>query len=394
MKTAGLFLRRQYEPLTVGAKLICLSPDSPLTQFYNTDKKVYTPDRGVTGEELVIAPVVSASASDGSWNGLLGNAYLGDPTFYMDGSAITIDDVNYVLVADSTYRWALEIHKNFPIGERHTIWMEAEMNDYRTGQNIPIRTDTITLYTGAFASDGYLLSFSGSKNVVYDPLKDTKLAAEYLTAHGTTTADPEDGTGYEHTQTITLKKGTETVTSGYTLKAFLQKNGTSTQLTSGQGLLKSLTTTSITLDMRLADGENVTIAAYISGKEIARATVCTITRLRKVYNLTMMNEEDIYPNAVTHRDDICVNYEGAVLPTAENVIEMEWKTNTLYASDVTVGYGAKVEYPLVKTAVGNTSDDGWIEQYVEHNHKSAYALAVDESNNYLMDESGNYLIIN
>lgn len=393
MKTPGIYLRRQFHPLTIGSKLVCMSPDSPLTQFFDPDNNTYIPDRSAEGKALRLVPVISASADDGSWNGLLGNAYMGDPSFYMDGTKITPDNVNYVLEKDSKYRWALLIKKNFPTGEKHSIWMEAEMNDYRTGQNIPVKTDILTLYTGAFASDGYLLEFGGSKNILYDPLSDTKLAAEYLTAKGTATADPDDGSGYLYKQSVKLKKGNTEVTA-YTVKVYTEAGGTATELTAGKGLLASAAKDEIALDLRLADGDAVSVAALVGGKEVARATMCTVTRLRNAYEVSMCNEEDIYPTAVTHNDRVSVNYKATVLAAAENVIDMVWKTNTSYATETIVGYGAAVEYTLQETKVGNTYEDGWIEQYVEHEHRPAYALALDESNNNLTDESGNYLIIN
>lgn len=393
MKTSGIYLRRQFQPLTVGAKLVCASPDSPLTQFFDAGSNAYIPDRSTEGNALRIAPVITASADDGSWNGLLGNAYMGNPTFYMDGTKITIDSTNYALEADSKYRWVLAIKKNFPIGERHTIWMEAEMNDYRTGQNIPVKTDMITLYTGAFAADGYTLEFGGSKNVLYDPLLDTRLAAEYLTAKGTSTTDPDDGSGYVYKQSVKLKKG-KTDVSTYTIKVYSTTGSTTQELTAGKGLLAAASKNEVTLDLRLADGEAITVSALVGGKEVARAGMCTVTRLRNAYDVQMQNEEDIYPTAVTHRDRAFVSYKAQVLEAAENVIDMCWKTDTTYATETVVGYGASVNYPLQKTKVGNTYRDGWIEQYIEHEHKPPYALATDESGNSLTDESGNYLIIN
>ena len=411
MKTFGAYLRRQFQPMTLGAKLVCYSPYSPLTQSYDPKTNQYIPDRTAEGFNLKLVPIISASVSDGSLDKLIGNDYLDNPVFYMDTEDNIIDvssnSKDYNLESDATYKYILSINKNFSTGTSHSIWMSADFRDPRTNEVLKIKTDIVTIVTSAMAADNYLFTFEGSKKITYDPLSDTKLEAEYLTAHGTTTADPNDGSGYMCTLKYKLMKGTTEVTD-YTVKAFSTVNEKTTEITNiGRGLVQSLTKNSITLDLRCCDLDWISIAGYITTKdsagknvtsEVARASLCSIGRVRKAYNIQMQNEEDIYPTATRHIDWAVVNYNGQVLKAPENVIDIVWRTNTAAKSDVVVGYNTYVDYPLEKTGVGYNYEEGWIEQYIEHQHKEPYVLATvtnaDETEDYYTNEKGEYFIIN
>lgn len=398
MKTFGTRLRRQFQPLTLGAKLICYSPYSPLTQSYDPKTSQYIPDRTQEGFNLKLVPVISASVSDDSLKGLSGNAYIANPVFYMDGKKMTVtmgnDTSDYNLEEDETYKYILSINRNFPTGSSHSIWMEADFQDPRTEETLKLKTDIVTITTSAMAADNYLFSFGGSKNIIYDPLSDTRLEAEYLTAHGVPTEDPDDGSGYMCTLNFQLMKGSEKVTD-YTVKAFSTKNEKTTEITDlSKGVVQGLTKNSITIDLRVCETEWISIAGYITTKnsegknvvtEVARASLCSTGRARQPYIIKMMNEEDIYPTAERHIDWVVVNYNGKVLKAPENVIDIVWRTNTAAKEDVTVGYNAYVDYPLQKTGVGDTYARGWIEQYIEHQHKEPYALAVDTSTTGTVD---------
>ena len=73
MKTS-VRLRRAFTPLTIGSKLVCVSPDSGLSQTYYSKEEMYVPNRATS--PLRIAPIVIASADDNSWEGTMGNHYL------------------------------------------------------------------------------------------------------------------------------------------------------------------------------------------------------------------------------------------------------------------------------------------------------------------------------
>lgn len=395
------YLKRQFQPLTLCSKLVCITPDSPLTQYYSTEKKVYIPDRGESGYALKLAPIISATVSDGSWSNedTYKNLDLNNLSFYLDGTKITIPTVEsnittFELEGNEEYGKVLLIRKNFSTGEKHTIWMEGTLVDTRTNQNIPIKTDMVTLQTSVFSGDEYNMSCGGSSHVPYDPLSDTKLEAEYLTAHGTSTDDPNDGTGYLLKMPIQLYRGTVAL-SNYTIKLFCSENdGTESELTIGRGIVPSATIKEVTIDLRLADKSAVSVAAYISNVEVSKIVLCSVIRKREVYRLTTHNLEDLYPNAKYHYDKIVVNYKARALPAAENVIDVTWGVDTTKYTDKIVGYGGHVKYSLDNIGLGDDYNTGYINQWVEHQHKEAYALSVDESNNYLVDESGNYFIIN
>lgn len=391
MKTS-VRLRRAFTPLTIGSKLVCVSPDSGLSQTYYSKEEMYVPNRATS--PLRIAPIVIASADDNSWEGTMGNHYLGDTFWYLDGEQITIDGVNYKIVDDEEYKYVLECYVNFPAGESHTIFMSSTMYDYRTGENIPVKTDAITVSTDSFSVGQYRIEFGGSQNILYNPLKDTLLDYEYRTAQGEELGEHVPGKNdYLYTDTIDVYVGNEKMNpSDYEVKIFDSKTGT--ELIAGEELLVSATGGEITLDLRCADEERLDVAIYVNGKEAVRQSLCSITRERDVYLVKMINEEDIYPRAVTHWDKAIIQYDGEELKSGENVIDMTWYADSYRKKDNVVGYGKSVIYNIIDTGISETAINGYIEQYIDHKHKKAYESCLDENQEVLTNEIGEPLIFN
>ena len=108
----------------------------------------------------------------------------------------------------------------------------------------------------------------------------------------------------------------------------------------------------------------------------------------------MVNEEDIYPRAVTHWDKAIIQYDGEELKSGENVIDMTWYADSYRKTGNVVGYGKSVIYNIIETGISETAINGYIEQYIDHKHKGAYESCLDDNQEVLTNEIGEPLIFN
>lgn len=402
METARKRIRKDYAPLTVSVSLSCLSSGSPVTQVYNAVLNEYEPDRSVT--PTILQPVVTAAASDGSWPQPYANSLLANMVWKVNGVDITtLADWAGKFSIDTvgSTRGALTITRNLTPSERFTLHFEAELVDNRLGVIHPIVTDEIVLSTVDKSLDSYNISIGDATAIYYNPFLDKLHLYEYKVAQGKISASSAartaamDENAYLRTIPITVFKGPDAITSGYTIKLYRVVNATTfTEISaSDENEVDAITATGITLDLRLVTKENYLIVALIGTTEVARIQF-SVARLIQGFSCTPTNESAILPGQTARYDEALVDSEGKAVECPESIIAIVWYTTSAYKSDVRHNEGGHTVFQLKDTGVGDTYTDDWIDIFTEAIQKDAYSIAEDENGNTWLDENDNVLIFN
>ncbi len=401
MRTEKKFMRRRYAPLVTGCTLACTTPESTPTQIFNGSE--YQPNReGTAGVPCAICPVVSASASDGTWPDVRSNNRLSTMQWYVNGAKIdTLSDWTgkYSVGTDGDTKGQLLIKRNTGLNERIRLRFEATLLDSRTGDLIPVRSEETTLYTTEAAEDAWTVETDYPQNLIYSPVDDNLLLAEYRTAQGKATglaaAEQYNGNEYLRTAAIRVRKGMDLQTSGYSVKLYRTDSGSEVEVTTASPELVALTATSMTLDLRLIDsGATFLLKVVCDGKVVAVKTVGTVCRIARAISVKPMVEGDIYPDTVTMFQRAKVNYQSSTLADPDAVLRLKLLGSTAYETDVELGEGCDVSYRLDSMTVGNTDSDNYVTTCYDYEYKPVYCMATDESGNQFTDENGNPYIFN
>lgn len=394
-------IRRDFAPLTVSVGVACVSSNSPLTQVYNAALGEYEPDRSLT--PTVIRPDVTANASDGSWEHPASNEYLANMKWYVNGVDIsTLSEWSglYTIDTAGVTRGSLTIYKNIAPGVEVALHFEAELVDDRLGVTIPIKTDRLIISTFDQSEDTYSLSVGDANNIFYNPLLDKlhlyehKVAQGFIDESSSARAAAMDGNEYICTIPIDFYKGGEKLSSGFSVKLFRINSVTSfTELTTDDDEVDSISTSAITLDLRLISKADYMIRAYVDGNEVAQAQIA-VRRSSPKFSVSPTNSTSILPHQTQRYDVAMASSEGNIVECPGSVIRIIWKTDTAAATGVVHNEGEKTIFSLAKTGIGNTSVDDWLDVYIEAEHKDPYTVATDEDGNVYTDEDGNDYIIN
>lgn len=402
METARKRIRKDYAPLTVSVSLSCLTSGSPVTQVYNAALNEYEPDRSVT--PTILQPVVTAAASDGSWPQPYANSLLANMVWKVNGVDITTIAAwagKFSIDTVGSTRGALTITKNLTPAERCTLHFEAELVDSRLGVTHPIVTDEIVLSTVDKSLDSYSISIGEATAIYYNPFLDKLHLYEYKVAQGKISASSAartaalDANAYLRTIPITVFKGPDAMTSGYTVKLYRVVNQNSfTEITaSDENEVDSIAATGITLDLRLVTKENYLIKAFIGTTEVARIQF-SVARIIQGFSCTPTNESAILPGQTARYDEALVDSEGKAIECPESIIAIVWYTTSAYKSNVRHNEGGHTVFQLQDTGVGDTYTDDWIDVFTDAIQKEAYAIAQDGDGNTWVDENDNVWIFN
>ncbi len=395
-------MRRRYAPLVTACTLSCITPESTPTQIYSEGE--YQPDReGTSGVPCGLCPVVSASAKDGTWPETRSNKRLSSMQWYANGAKIeTLADWTnkYTILTDGDTRGTLLIRRNVGLNERIRLRFEATLLDERTGETVAVRSEETTLYTSQAAEDAWAVETDFAPNLTYSPLDDNLLLHDYQTSHGIastlTQADIYDGGQYLRTAAIRVRRGKEQQTTGYQLRLYRTESGTAKQLTAGTGELTALSLTSMTIDLRVVENGATYMLEVLStdGQLLVKKNVCTVTRLVRPVTVKPLSSADIYPDAVQMWQQAAVACRDKDVDCPEHVLKMQLVASTAYESDVVVGEGCKIAFPLSQFTIGNTTQDNYVTTAYEYDYKPVYTMATDADGNQYVDESGNPFIFN
>lgn len=402
METSRKRIRKDYAPLTVSISLSCLTSGSPVTQVYNAALDEYEPDRSVT--PTILQPVVTAAASDGSWPQPYANSLLANMVWKVNGVDITtLSDWTgkFSIETVGSGRGALTITRNLTPSERLSLHFEAELVDNRLGVTHPIVTDEIVLSTVDKSADSYSMSIGEATAIYYNPFLDKLHLYEYKVAQGkisessTARTAALDENAYLRTIPISVFKGANLITSGYTIKLYRVVNETTfTEITeSDENEVDAITTSGITLDLRLVTKENYLISALVGTTEVARLQF-SVSRLQQGFSCTPTNESAILPGQTARYDEALVDSEGKAIECPESIIAIIWYTTSAYKTNVRHNEGGHTLFQLTDTGVGDTYTDDWLDVFTDAAQKEAYAIAEDVDGNTWVDENDNVWIFN
>lgn len=401
MRTEKKFMRKRYDPLIVGCNIVCATPESPMTQLYSSNE--WQPNReGSVGVPCGLCPIVTANAKDGSWQGRSrSNAHLSTMQWYVND--VKIENASgwagkFSIVQEGDNRGMLIIKKNIGLNERVKLRFEGYIFDFRNNDNVPVKSDEVTMYTTQAAEDAWSVETDYPLNLMYSSIDDNMLLHDYQVSHGIasalTNSQINDGEQYLRTAAIRVRKGKELQTSGYSLKLYRTDGGTQQEVSVGYEL-QAFSLTSMTLDLRLVqNGATYLLKVVYGGKVVCMKTICTVNRLHRSISVTPACESNIYHNTETLYQRALVKYKDRDVLCAENTIKFQLLATTAYEKDVNLGEGIEVAFRLDELVLGDTQKDNYVETCFDYDYKDEYKVATDASGNVYVDANGNPFIFN
>ena len=399
METTKVRLRRNFSPLTAATSMVChTGSSSPFTQVYDAETSSYEPDRGGTssgvGSPCLVRPIIELNADDGSMTNARGNEFLSTSSmkWYVNGVDITTiqawQDGYAISTVAGPMRGTLTVYRNVPIGERCELTFEGVINDPRTNQNIPVTAGPVVLRTTDKSKDQWSMSICVDPSLEYDPIRDRLLLYNYMVAHGEVTAAPateqaaDDDSSYRQHVPIEVRRGVTLQNSGYTLELYRVNSSTGalTQIsTSDLNEVISMSLSELVVDLRLIEKEEYVLIAKHGTTEVARQSF-GMKRHNGDYTLTPVNAAGVAPSDIIRRDVLQGRYDGNTLDHPACAIRILWKTKASGSNTtITQNEGETTEYNLGKAGLGQDYATAEIDQWVESEVKSKYAIAKEST---------------
>ncbi len=406
--------RIDFSPLMLTCHLACMTPDSPAAQTANSLINEYEPDRSVS--PTIIRPEVTVNDPDGVYTSGVNNRNLASDkhSWTVNGVAIATawkEGTDYSIIKDATAdNGSLKIMKNLSPDESAALKYEGVFNDFRTGTNYVVSADGMVLTTTDKGENKWSCSVD-CEELTYDPLKDNLLLYEYLVANGQATAGQsanyKDGKCYERTVTVTLTKGTETLTSlpdGVTMR--MVTRGTEQVVSAGDAStpeVVSIGFPSITFDMRVVEKAEYEVQ-FVQDSRVLTSVGISLRRA-----MSVLTQYD-----VARGTDIAVGqeyyYNNGIFATADQHIswpelyyDIQWWTQARTWNATTSAYeyakridrqtGATMSCTVESMGMGLDRDTSWVDVAMDIEERGACALLTSEDESeVLTDESGNVLI--
>ena len=384
-------LLTDYEPLSMAVSLEVTTPHSSVGQVYDPKDDSFLPDREIT--PLVIVPVVRANTIERSWTQTQANILLANMKWFVNGVDIsTLSSWNgkYSINQDGLEKGAITIEYNVEVEERIELHFEAVVPDERTGTNVPIISAPINLTTVDKAGDTWGVSIDAEQDIVYNPFLDKLLMYDYKVANGLIAGnrnDAIDSNAYEKTINVQVTNGGNEVATGFTTHLYTVSNGTLTEVTNEIELIEK-TNLKVVLDMRFIEKRNYVVIIKSEDLEVAR-TQFSITRLYPRYGIEIVSGASIRPNQYLHRNKAAVNYNAKIVEIPEPLIRMIWYTDTEHLTGKEWQEGSSCYIEVLRTGIGRTYLDSWMELYIKAETKKAFQQYDDYT-----DENGNIYIGN
>lgn len=409
MESGKKRIRLEFAPLNVAASTVCVTPNSPVTQVYNSLLNEYEPDRTLT--PAIILPSVVANATDGSWAQPYSNQYLADVKWYANGvdiSTITDWQGKYEIEATGSQKGKLTIKKNILPEERVSMVFKAKLVDSRTGLNYPIETDPVVLTTVTKSKADYSVSIGDTQTILYDVFKDKLAEYEYKVAHGlisssaTAKAEAEaDVNSYLRDIPVTVYMGGTPVSEGFSVKYYrVNSNLTLTLLNNtDDDEVIDADNTHITLDLRLVTKKDYVARVIVDSRTVAQIQF-SVNRVYRKYTVRTTNGTAISASDTERADEAMVDCDGNIVECPEVMLKMVWKTDTAALTGKTHNEGQKTLFQLSSTGIGNDYTNDWLDTYIESEQKEAYCVAAEtqtingQSTEVVWTDGGEDLIFN
>lgn len=405
--------RVKFEPLNVSCTLVCLTPQSPVTQTVNTTLSPieYEPDRSVS--PTVILPDVRAIDRDNIFHHGSANEFLSldSIAWKVDGKAIasvwTAGTDYEIVTAENDTRGALRIYKNLSAGVKAVLTFSGELLDWRTGITYRVESDEISL-TSTDKGSNALQCHVDKPLVDYDPLYDDLLLYDYKIGRGIAVQGSrqsyKNAKSFEQTVNVVLTDGLNELSSlpsGTTMR--LVTLGTNTDIVPNSEAHPEVTGVSypsVSFDMRLIDKGEYEIQFLQNSVIVARATIGLRTRTTMPSFAQPFGASDIAASQTEYFNSVIINLADRAVDYPELYYLIEWFTQAQYNDAGTWRYaaaktwqlGENMEAAISDLGIGVTVNDSFFDIWFNISAHPACTLLADESNAVLTDENNEYLI--
>ncbi len=402
-------LHKVFSPLNTACSIQLMSPASPTGQVYNAGLNIYEPDR--TATPLVLCPVVTAWAQDGTWKDLWANAHLAQYSWYANGVEIsTLSEWSGQYAIDTaagTERGAISIMRNLAVGTTVLLKFKGVLADYRTGENIPVESQEVELTTSQQAEDQWGISIADAQGVAYNPFIDKLADYDYEVAQGLRKASAVvresciDGNAYLHRIPVVVTCGAAAAT-GYTLEIWKKSGSTYVKMSVGDSYpeLEEITATQITLDLRVLESADFLIKAMVGTEEKAQVQF-GMKRVYPDFKFGYKSDADIQGGQQIYMNQAMMMSNGQKVDYPARVCIIKWYTESAgyNTSNGTIAKKAQewqegdtLIARIKDLGIGDTQADGWLELEPVAGQKDACKVLTDEDGNIFVDENGDRYI--
>lgn len=406
--------RLDFSPLVITCELVCVTADSPTAQTANTALKQYEPDRSVT--PTIIRPQTTVNDPDGIYTSGINNHNLASDqhAWFVNGTPIAKvwkEGTDYTIIKDTSEdNGSLKVMRNIIPGEVATLAYQGMFNDFRTGTNYVVDASGMALTTTDKGGNKISCSVD-CEQLVYDPLKDELSLYEYLVADGIEKAGQRDkfvnGKSYERTVTVTLTKGTNTITelpTGMTMR--IVERGKETALAAGtldHPEIKSVAFPQITFDMRFTWQKEFEVQFVANGKVEASAGISLVRNMSILTQHDVARGNDIVPGQQRYYNYGIFAAGDQPIQYPELYYAIQWWTQARvydassktykYAERVNRQAGESMECSVDSLGIGYEKNLCWFDAGMDIEEREPAAILTSESANIVLtDEKGKVLI--
>lgn len=401
--------RIKFEPLNLTCSLVCLTPQSPVTQTINTllSPVQYEPDRTLT--PTLVLPEVRVIDVNNIFEKGAANKFLSLDTlqWYIDEEPIETvweEGIDYdILTTEDANRGALKIYKNLNGSESAVLHFTGEFLDWRTGIVYQVESDDMALTCTDKGESTYRCSVD-KPLIEYDPLYDDLLVYEHKKGIGEpvigTREDYLKGHCYDTNVRILLVCGSAEITELPSEIDFKLVDLTTGEELSVGGAnsdeIVALSPTNIHFDLRMVERREYDAQFWSGDKMIAHATigihrkVTMPTEGYPAFNADLTTGQKMYNNRVL------LTLGDRTIEYPELYYGIQWYTQsrTLLGVNDPIAWqrGEYLYAPIEEIGVGTTVNDAYFEVWFDLTEQSASSIMCDETGEVLLDEDDEILI--
>lgn len=381
-----------------------MTPNSPVTQTYNSESGEWEPDR-VVGTGTTLRPVCFAAVNDGSFKNGIVNPSLTNIVWTVNGKDITKEaDWTGKFTIDqggTDAKGSITIKKNILPSERVVLRFTGVITDTRLNTNVTFGAEE-TLSTHDNSEDEWSLQLRSDQVYVYNPLKDKLAQYDYAKSHGGKVTEADrlaaiDQNAYPAVFNIDLFKGKELHTGGFATLLYKVVNGERVKFDAADSIIRMDgeygRLGQYVFDMRIIEKMDIIIAVSVGGEEKASIQL-SLGRKYPSPSTSYLSDADVEASDKYTVNRIFMSYDGESIPYPESVYEINWFTDTAAKKNVSHNLGDLVIINLEKAGLGSSVTDNWMETWADITQKPAMSIAVDKDGGIFHDKDYNPFIFN
>ena len=413
--------RISFPPLTTSCEIRTLTPQSTLTQSYNSLNGEFEPNRNSSPTFLLPSIRVIDPSGVFPSGGANERLALDSLEWLLDGELISkkwtvtsgslLNDYEIIKTEDDL-RGGLKIYKNIPASEKHTLKFKGKFLDTRTGLVYRVESNEVALSCTEKGNDAIACSLDKCE-IVYDPFYDKLLLYRYRAAKGisngslTEASAIADGKSWKQTVNISVTDGLKTCTalpSGVTMR--LVRLGSTTALTANTTStpeIISIAWNKVVFDCRLIDKNEYEVQLVKGGKIIAKSPISISRQLSMPTDASYMHNADITPSIKVFFDSVIMNVDKYIAEHPQLYWLIQWKTIARIVNETTGVWsdgaekswqiGEKLAVNISDLGIGVSVNDCFFSKWVEVSPHKVCQLLANDDNTILLDDDGKTMLM-